>query len=73
MYIFTLLLSNYSLSLSLSLSLSRSLKTTYELMMLSEGDFDERLFFNSQSELDHAHGNSTGNPPQQPGSEETVK
>lgn len=34
----------------------RSLKTAYELMMLQEGDFDERLFINSQSELDKLPG-----------------
>ena len=31
---------------------SRSLKTAYELVMLSEGDFDERVFLNSQTEIE---------------------
>lgn len=32
---------------------SRSLKTAYELVMLEEGDFDERVFLNGQSELEN--------------------
>ena len=40
----------------ITISYRRSLKTAYELMMLQEGDFDERLFINSQSELDKLPG-----------------